>query len=50
MYGYMQKRLILLGFLTMWIAGLGFGMGYLAGRELTQTPIIIEKCSGLGSD
>lgn len=28
------------------ISSLSFGLGYLANRENSHTPIIIEKCSG----
>jgi len=39
-----NQKNILLTFLIIIIATLSFGLGYLANREFTRAPIIIEKC------
>lgn len=40
-----NQKNILLTFLIILVATLSFGLGYLANREFTRAPIIIEKCS-----
>jgi predicted negative regulator of RcsB-dependent stress response len=40
-----NQKNILLTLLVVFVATLSFGLGYLANREFTRTPIIIEKCS-----
>lgn len=31
------------------VATLSFGLGYLANREFSHVPIVIEKCSGIAN-
>jgi len=40
-----NKRDVIIGLLIILTATLSFGLGYLANREFTRSPIIIEKCS-----
>jgi len=40
-----NQKNIFLTFLIILVATLSFGLGYLANREFTRAPIIIEKCS-----
>jgi len=40
-----NQKNILLTFLIIIVATLSFGLGYLANREFTRAPIVIEKCS-----
>lgn len=40
-----NQRDIMIAFLIIVVATLSFGLGYLANREFTRAPIIIEKCS-----
>ncbi len=40
-----NQKNIILTFLIIIVATLSFGIGYLANREFTRAPIIIEKCS-----
>ncbi|KKW47217.1 MAG: hypothetical protein UY99_C0036G0003 [Parcubacteria group bacterium GW2011_GWA1_59_11] len=39
-----KKEMLFLAILFL-TASLSFGLGYLANRELSKPPIIIEKCS-----
>jgi len=39
-----KKEILFLAILFL-VASLSFGLGYLANRELSKPPIIIEKCS-----
>ncbi len=45
-----NQRNILLILLMILIATLSFGLGYLANREFTRAPIIIEKCADFISE
>ena len=39
------KKELLFGALIFVVATLSFAFGYLANREFTHAPIIVEKCS-----
>ena len=40
-----NQKNIFLTILIVIVATLSFGLGYLANREFTRAPIIIEKCA-----
>ena len=40
-----KKELIILAIIGVLLLSLFFGLGYIAGRDFTKTPIIIEKNS-----
>jgi predicted negative regulator of RcsB-dependent stress response len=40
-----NQKNIFLTILIILVATLSFGLGYLANREFTHSPIIIEKCA-----
>lgn len=44
-WGTRYKREIIFVLIIFLVASLSFGLGYLANRELTHAPIIIEKAS-----
>ncbi|MDO8516359.1 MAG: hypothetical protein Q7S28_03855 [bacterium] len=37
------KKELIFGLIIFLVASISFGLGYLANREMTTTPIIIEK-------
>ena len=39
-----EKELIIVGMVLL-VSSLSFSLGYLANREMSHAPIIIEKCS-----
>jgi hypothetical protein len=39
------RKEIIFALIIFLVASLSFGLGYLANREFTHAPIIIEKCS-----
>jgi hypothetical protein len=40
---YAHKKQLILGGLIFWVALLSFAMGYLANRDSSRIPIVIEK-------
>jgi hypothetical protein len=39
-----REKWVTLGAIIVFVASLSFGFGYLANREMTHAPIIIEAC------
>ncbi len=42
------KKQLLFALIIFLVASTSFAFGYLANREFTHAPIIIEKCSQMG--
>jgi len=46
---YLHKKETIFFLIIFLVSTLSFGLGYLANREFTHAPIIIEKCSDSGA-
>lgn len=43
---FIWKRELVIAAMVLLVSSLSFSLGYLANREMSHAPIIIEKCSG----
>lgn len=42
---FFYRKELILALIIFLVSSLSFGLGYLANREFSRAPIIIEKCS-----